>query len=140
MADTTPPTDTPDSLTALFTDMLTLPNQIAQQTLAMLLPALQAPLTDPAEAAHWAEVAAKLQTMWLEFQAEQALKAAATPPDPSQWLSRLEGWYRQLPLLQPDAQQQLWEQGATLWQQLLGQVGLAPGSIAAASKETLTLP
>jgi polyhydroxyalkanoate synthase len=136
MADPTSPPGTPETLTALFTDMLALPNQIAQQALGQVLPALQAPLTDPTEAAHWAEVAAKLQTMWLEYQGEQVLKAATTPPDPAQWLTKLEGWYRQMPLLQPEAQKQLWEQGTALWQQLLGQVGLAPavpGTPAAAS-------
>ena len=125
------PVDSGSTLPNIFAEMMQLPTQIAQAAMAQMLPekilpALQVPLTNPGEAAHWQGVAAKMQEMWLGLQGEQAPKASL-PADPTQWLAALESWYVHLPLAQPAAQKKLWEDGAALWQRLLGQVGLLPG-------------
>ncbi len=41
--------------------------------------------------------------------------------DPDVWLGLVEGWYRQMPLASPEAQQQLWADGLKLWQGVLDQ-------------------
>jgi len=116
----------------MMNDLLRLTNELTPRLIGEMLPAAVAPLTDPKDAAHWGQVAAQLQAMWLEFQSEQALKTAAARPttlsDPQHWLGVMESWYRQIPMAQPETQQQLWGDGLALWQGVLGQYGLAvPG-------------
>ncbi|MEP7222546.1 MAG: alpha/beta fold hydrolase [Novosphingobium sp.] len=87
--------------------------------------------TDPTELAHWAGVAQRMQALWLEFQSEklgQAItpEALASAPgklfaDPSAWLGMVEGWYRQMPMANPETQQRLWDDGVKLWTGVLGQ-------------------
>ena len=130
-----------DSATAgfpdLMTDLLRLTNELTPRLIGEMLPAAVAPLADPKDAAHWGQVAAQLQTMWLEFQSEQALKSAAAPPatlaDPQQWFGMMESWYRQIPIAHPEAQQQLWGDAFALWQGVLGQYGF--GTLAGASQD-----
>ncbi|MEZ5737766.1 MAG: class I poly(R)-hydroxyalkanoic acid synthase [Novosphingobium sp.] len=77
----------------------------------------------------WAEVGARLQKMWLDFQAEQAGTAAdqqAHYSDPGKWLSLFDSWYRQMPLASPETQKRLWEDGLALWENILGQYGIGP--------------
>jgi polyhydroxyalkanoate synthase len=118
----------------LMGDLVRLTSEFAPRLVGEMLPAAASLPAGSEDAAHWAQVAAQLQAMWLEFQTEQALKAAAAPAlplgDPAQWLGVMESWYRQLPLAQPEAQQRLWDDTLTLWQGVLGQYGagaLVPG-------------
>ncbi|MDE2302322.1 MAG: class I poly(R)-hydroxyalkanoic acid synthase [Sphingomonadales bacterium] len=109
----------------MMAQLVELTSQWAPWLLGEMLPAATEPLAGAEDAAHWAEVGAKLQAMWLEFQAEQALKAAPGLADPRQWLKAMEGWYRQLPLADPAAQQRFLDDGVALWQGVLAQFGLA---------------
>ena len=113
----------------MMAGLVRLTSQFTPWLIGEMLPAAAVPLAGADDAAHWAAVAAKLQAMWLDFQGEQALKSVgnAPPPfaDPARWLSLMEGWYRQVPLAQPEAQKQLWQDGFALWQSVLGQYGLA---------------
>jgi polyhydroxyalkanoate synthase len=78
---------------------------------------------------HWAEVVQRMQAMWLDFQADQ-LNRATNPPahytDPAKLISLVESWYRQMPLADPETQKQLWEDGLSLWETVLGQYGIGP--------------
>ncbi|MEP0562163.1 MAG: class I poly(R)-hydroxyalkanoic acid synthase, partial [Qipengyuania citrea] len=78
---------------------------------------------------HWAEVGTKLQTMWLEYQAEQLADPQALVPwmDPARWMGLAQDWYRQMPLADPAQQQALWQEGMEVWQQVLAQYGLGAG-------------
>ena len=84
---------------------------------------LQTPLSDPADVAQWAQVGQKLQSMWLEFQTSEALKAE--PPkaliDPDAWQKMVEGWYRQMPFANAEQQEKLWQDSVTMWKGVLGQ-------------------
>ncbi len=133
MADTTAiQTGLPEAMTELFNQSAAL----TRQWLGQALPDGGGPLPDPADAAHWAGVAARMQALWLEFQGEAALKAAgAAAADPGQWLTMMAGWTRQFPLADGAAQQQLFADGMGLWQQALGQgaalmAGGLPGAAA----------
>ena len=80
------------------------------------------PLIAPEDAAHWAGVALRLQTMWFEFQTEQAIKLAEKPVDPAQWLTRFENWARALPGTMPEASSRAFGEALTLWQGFAEQV------------------
>ncbi len=105
----------------------------AMTMMAQLLPEEGRKLPDADDAAHWAEIAGRLQAMWLDFQADQANRAASPPAplgDLGSMFSLVESWYGQMPLAQADVQRQLWSEGLDLWQRVLGQFGVggpAPG-------------
>lgn len=124
MSDSTAASGFPDFLAG----MVKLTNDMAPRLIGEMLPAAAAPLAGPGDAAHWAQVAAQLQAMWLEFQSEQIVKSASAPTtsvgDPGQWLGQLESWYRQVPMTSPETQQQMWGGALALWQGMLGQFGL----------------
>lgn len=120
--------------TDAFQDLLVQQSQAAMALWGQLLPGAHAEMPDPGDAAHWAEVAQRLQTMWVDFQSEQALNAApgafgvpAYFADPAQWMSLVDGWYKQMPLVNPDKHQALWEQGMAVWQNIMGLDTDTPG-------------
>ena len=138
-ADTKPAASAAD-FSAPLADLMRLSGEMAQAMVGQFLPvaasALSAPaafpnaLTEPEEAAHWAEVAAKMQAMWVEFQGEQALKLAATPgaADPAQWMAKsmdkMAEWMQHMPLATPEGQEKMWAEGMAVWQGMLGSYGI----------------
>ncbi|HWU01594.1 MAG TPA: alpha/beta fold hydrolase [Novosphingobium sp.] len=89
------------------------------------------PLADPDDAAHWAEITARLQTMWLDFQSEQAGKLGVLPmlPGlPAGWQQMVESWMRHMPLAQSQVQQKLWADTLSLWDGIAAQVGNQSGN------------
>jgi polyhydroxyalkanoate synthase len=113
----------------LLTDLLRTQTDTAKSIFAHLLPVMTAPPADGGDQAHWADVARRLQLMWLQFQEEQ-VSGMATPPalfsDPGKWMAMIEGWYRRTPLSDPKTQKRLWEDGLALWEGVLGQYGIGP--------------
>ena len=111
----------------VFSALMSGPFAGAQQMFGQMMPVGQAgPFTDPQDAAHWAEIMGRLQAMWLEFQNEQAMKAAAkdvNPFDPAQWMPYMQNWYRQMPMARPDIQAKLMADGLALWEGLMAQYG-----------------
>ncbi|MDP3907066.1 alpha/beta hydrolase [Novosphingobium sp.] len=103
-----------------------------QQIFAQLMPGMAAAGEDEAvgDAAQWAGNAQRLQTLWLDFQAQQAASAADKLPglldDSGNWLGVLQGWMRALPLANPAAQQRMWDDSLKLWEGVLGQYGIGP--------------
>jgi polyhydroxyalkanoate synthase len=102
-------------------------SQAAMALWGQLLPGAHAEMPEPGDAAHWAEVAQRLQTMWIDFQSEQALKAAQNQlgvpayfADPAQWMTLVEGWFRQMPMLNTEKHQALWDQGMAVWEGVMG--------------------
>ena len=109
-----------------FTNMFEAPAKFARALFAPMNEAsANAPLK-PEDMQHWAEVGTKLQSMWMEYQAEQLANPQALAPyfDPSRWMRMAEDWYRQMPIADPAQQQALMQEGMALWQQVLGQYGL----------------
>jgi polyhydroxyalkanoate synthase len=81
------------------------------------------------DGARWADVVQRMQAMWREFQADGASRAAnpaAHYTDPVKLTALVESWYRQMPLARPETQKQLWEDGLSLWETVLGQYGIGP--------------
>ena len=107
-----------------------------QQAFAQLLPGVAAAGEDEAvgDAAQWAGNAQRLQSLWLDFQAQQAASAADKLPgllgEPANWLTMMQGWMGALPLANPDTQKRLWEDSLKLWEGVLGQYGIGPKAAA----------
>ncbi|MBY6015140.1 class I poly(R)-hydroxyalkanoic acid synthase [Qipengyuania gaetbuli] len=122
-------TETPDP----FTNMYEAPAKLARALFAPMMGAMDAGtaaqgMMTPEDARHWGEVAAKLQGMWAQYQAEQLASPQALVPyfDPARWIALATDWYRQMPLAQADQQKALMEEGMKLWEDVLGQYGLGP--------------
>ena len=116
-----------------FAEMMSAQGKAAAELLDSIMPS-------PAESVPWVDIAGRLQSMWLEFAAEQATKTGELPGhyvDPGKWLAVLEGWYKQMPLADADAQKKLWGDGLALWETVLGQFGIGPKADTATEDPTL---
>lgn len=90
----------------------------AEQTMAMA----QAALSDPAQAAQWADAAQRIQAKWLEFQASHAFKpdvVRALFADHGKWADLAGQWWNALPLADTSAREQFLRDGLTLWRTIL---------------------
>ena len=112
-----------------FTNLFEAPAKFARALFAPMAEAAGGNPLSAEEMRHWAEVGTKLQTMWLEYQAEQLADPQALVPwmDPARWMGLAQDWYRQMPLADPAQQQALWQEGMEVWQQVLAQYGLGAG-------------
>jgi len=107
----------------LFTEMLRIQGEAARQMMAGVMPEASPGDTALAE---WGEQALKLQAMWRDFQQQQAVPEMPVPlfADPAQWMGLMQGWYQQMPWLDPERQARLMAEGAALWDQVLAQYGM----------------
>jgi len=103
----------------VFTEMLRAQSEAARQLVAASVP-------NEAALAEWSEAAQRLQSLWLDFHQQQQLPEApvAFLADPAQWMGLMQAWSEQIPLLDPERQQQLWQEGMQLWQDILAQYGV----------------
>ncbi len=123
MAENTRNDEGGDAATDAFQDLLVQQSQAAVALWNQLVPGAFIETSDPADAARWAEVARRLQAMWVDFQSEQALKSAEAPAylaDPAQWMALVESWQKQMPLANPENHRALWDQGMAIWQSVMG--------------------
>jgi polyhydroxyalkanoate synthase len=112
----------------LFTEMLRIQGEAAKQMMAAALPEAVDALPTGAAMTDWGESALRLQRMWLEFHEHHAVPQMPVPlfADPAQWMGLMQGWYQQMPWLDPARQQRLIEEGAALWEEVLAQYGIGP--------------
>ena len=121
--------------------LLKAPAEAVQKLLGGLIPDKADGDDGPrADMEQWVSVAHRLQTMWFEFQREQAGnlvgKAPAMLGDPGNWLNLAQGWLKQMPLANPDIQKRLWEDSLNLWKGVLGQYGPGPKADGANGDQT----
>lgn len=89
-------------------------------------------------AVHWAKIAARMHSIWTDYQIEQLGKASDQAPhytDPVKWIATAEAVFRQLPFAHPQVQQKLWDDGIALANAVLGQFGLGPRAQPEAAEE-----
>ena len=134
-------------LPTLFADMLRAQTdattQLMGQMMGHLLPGTPPGADDATKTAGWADVARRMQAMWLDFQTGAAANAAAPAAhytDPAKLIALVESWYRQMPLAHADTQKRLWEDGFGLWGTVLGQFGIGPNTADADPGAELKLP
>lgn len=108
--------------TAFLGELISLQTEAIRQFMTPFTGGLKLPQTGPESAASWADTAAKLQELWLEFQ--QALLSQNTAEVPvaeaGAMLGTFEQFVKRLPLVDAQAQRRLWEDGLKLWQGILG--------------------
>ncbi|MBO9519606.1 MAG: class I poly(R)-hydroxyalkanoic acid synthase [Porphyrobacter sp.] len=133
--------DSPPSAGDMFTEMLRIQGETARQMMQAFLPEAADVVPADSEIRDWGESAQKLQAMWLQFH-EQQLNSAVTSEmpvplfvDPAQWMGLMQGWYQQMPLLDPQRQEKLFLDGMALWEDVLAQYGLGPRSDGQAAAE-----
>ena len=124
-------TDTPRGGDAaeLFAELFVKQAEAVAGMFGRLPPLASEAMDDAGQAAHWLDVAKRLQTMWLDFQTEQrgrAGQAIGGFGDAGKLLTLAEGWLRQMPLADPEVQKRLWTDGLALWEAVLGQYGVGP--------------
>jgi len=81
--------------------------------------------------AHWTQLTAKLQAMWGQHQADgsEPSNPAAALLGPAGLAGFAKDWFEQMPLSDTAQQQQLWDEGAQLWQAVLGQYTLGADGV-----------
>jgi polyhydroxyalkanoate synthase len=125
----------------LFTEMLRIQGEAARQMMQAVLPEAVEAVPPDAALAQWGEATLKLQRMWLNYHEQQAVPQMPVPlfAEPAQWFGIMQGWYAQVPWLDPQRQAALVSEGAALWEQILGQYGIGPQA-AADSDPEVSLP
>ena len=130
----------------IFAAMMQSPQQLFSQFLPGGEASLQASgATDHgvADLAQWTSAAQRMQSMWFDFQRDQAAAGSDKWPamlsEPGGFATILQGWIKALPLTQPDTQKKLWEDSLALWEAVLGQYGIGPKA-GAADGEAAALP
>ncbi|MDL2351565.1 MAG: class I poly(R)-hydroxyalkanoic acid synthase [Pseudomonadota bacterium] len=112
----------------IFAAMIEAPQKLFTQ----FMPGGEAAAGAPAagDLAQWTSAAQRMQTMWLDFQRQQAASASAQWPalltQPGGFATIMQGWMKALPLAQPEVQKKLWDDSLALWEGVLGQYGIGP--------------
>jgi polyhydroxyalkanoate synthase len=121
----------------IFTELLRIQAEAAQQVMQAFLPAGAESAPAGQASNEWGDAALKLQQMWLKFHQQQALPEAPVPflADPAQWMGLMQAWYQQMPLLDPQRQQRMFEEGVQLWSDILDQFRQSSEGDAAAEPE-----
>ncbi len=116
----------------VFEDLFRQQGEAMRAMFAPLMPmGAENTVPDAADMQHWAMSAAKLQKMWLDFGAEQAVHVEpmlAQLGDVGKWTQTFLQMAGQLPIAQAETQMRLWNEGVALWTSVLGQY--AGGAVA----------
>jgi polyhydroxyalkanoate synthase subunit PhaC len=121
-------TNAPPAPTDMFTEMLRIQGEAARQMMAAVMPDAIEALPGDKALAEWGEATRKLQQMWIDFHEQQELPEMPVPlfAEPAQWMGMMQGWYQQMPWLDPQRQARLAEEGMALWETVLAQYGIGP--------------
>lgn len=138
----TKPTDPAD----IFTELLRMQGEAARQVLQTFAPAAAPAVPDSADIDALGASIMAFQQNWLQLGQQpdgDGAGGAALMADPAQWLglmqAQMQALNAQLPALDPQRQQALWDEGAALWQRIMAHftpageaqdtaAGQAPGS------------
>ncbi|GAA4043782.1 PHA/PHB synthase family protein [Parerythrobacter jejuensis] len=127
----------PKDPTGAFSKLFELQEEASKAVFGQLMPGTPPVLPNVADAGEWAQNSAKLQAMWLKFQAEQAAKIPSQLPDPAKWMSFLDSFHKRMPMVKPEAQMQFWGDAMNLWKGVLGQFGGSGFDLSATDSATL---
>lgn len=113
----------------LITDVLTNQTKAVATLFAGLTPAEGSPEADAP--VQWAQIAARMQSIWTEYQVEQLGKLTGTGggshyADPVKWIATAEQVLRRLPFTDPSVQHKLWDEGLALANLVMARYGFGP--------------
>lgn len=103
-------------------DLFRLQSEAMQALFTPFLPTPQTKAPDPGEIPHWALSGAKLQSMWVDFLAEQSAQAEpvwARLAEGTRWQALVDDWVGAMPLARAETQAKLWDESMQLWNSVL---------------------
>lgn len=121
--------DLTNDFTELLTDLARSQAEAATALFGQIAPRSDETESGKTPAVQWAEVAQRMQTLWLDYQGEQIEKLGAGKShysDPTKWIATAQAVMQQLPLSDPATQERLWNETIALAETVLGQFGLGP--------------
>ena len=107
----------------IFTEMLRIQGEAARQVMQAWAPAAVAALPDDKDIDALGASIMAFQDNWFRLNSKPDGHGGTLPApfmaDPAQWLDLMQSWYAQVPALDPQRQQQMWEEGVLLWDRIL---------------------
>jgi polyhydroxyalkanoate synthase len=115
-----------DDVADIFTEMLRIQGAAARQVMQAFAPAAVPALPDSADVDALGASILAFQNNWLTMAQQSGAdeaNSAALMADPAQWLglmqAQMQALYGQVPALDQQRQQALWDEGAALWQRIM---------------------
>ncbi len=115
-----------DDVADIFTEMLRMQGEAARQVMQAFAPAAVPALPDNKDIDALGASILAFQDNWLRLGRPSEAAGEASVPlmvDPAQWLelmqTQMQALYGQVPALDPQRQQALWDEGAVLWQRIM---------------------
>ena len=117
--------NTGDDPADIFTEMLRIQGEAAREMMRMIAPEASERLPDARATDAMGEAIVQMSQYWFDLLRPSGKNVAggdALPSmmtDPGEWLAAMERLYRDNPMLDPARQQEVWQEAAELWRQIL---------------------
>ncbi len=121
----------------IFTEMLRIQGEAARQMMETIAPDVESPVPDQSAIDAMGAAMMEFQNTWLQFCLPEEQRPAPMLSTPSNWFEAMRNWTAAMPMLDPKAQQQLWEEGIQLWQDVLAQYSASEDARAEAAPPDL---
>ncbi|MCL6250854.1 class I poly(R)-hydroxyalkanoic acid synthase [Altererythrobacter sp. KTW20L] len=112
-----------EEVTDIFTEMLRIQGEAARQVMQAWAPEAVPALPDEKDIAELGQAMVAFQENWFRMNTRPDGHGGTLPApllaDPAQWLDLMQQMYCQMPALDPARQQELWNEGVELWEQIL---------------------
>jgi polyhydroxyalkanoate synthase subunit PhaC len=112
-----------EEVTDIFTEMLRIQGEAARQVMQAWAPEAVPALPDEKDITELGQAMVTFQENWFRMNTRPDGHGGTLPApllaDPAQWLDLMQQMYRQMPALDPTRQQELWNEGVELWEQIL---------------------
>ncbi|WAT19242.1 class I poly(R)-hydroxyalkanoic acid synthase [Aurantiacibacter sp. MUD11] len=115
-----------DEAADIFTEMLRIQGEAARQMMQTFAPQAADRVPDETAVDEMGKAMMEFQRTWLQFCLPEEERPAPLLTSPASWMEAMQKWTAAMPLLDPQAQQQLWSDGMALWQELLAQYAQKP--------------
>ena len=121
----------------IFTEMLRIQSEAARQVMLSMAPHAVEHLPGQDAITAMGEAMIDWQKMWTELPFRQ--DGPGFPPtmmvNPAQWMDMARGWMDSLAAMDAGKQRDMWQEGLSLWEDVLAQYGLGTGERDAAGPE-----
>ena len=122
----------------IFTEMLRIQAETARQVMTTFLPDAAGHLPNEAAIAEMGKAMLRVGETWPSLTVPATSPDAVAAPgraefptpmlaDPVQWMGLMQGWFGSLAAPQSPGRRGLWDEGVSLWENILAQYGLGAG-------------
>lgn len=108
-----------DEAADIFTEMLRMQGEAARQMMQTFAPQAADKVPDDSAIDAMGQAMMEFQETWLQFCLPENERPAPMLSSPANWMEAMRKWTAAIPMLDPQAQQQMWADGMELWQDLL---------------------